>query len=113
MSPWQRRTGTLALCIVSTVASTTSLGRTCQEMLHKGEPAFFPGDVLRPEQINVRTFGRRIDNKPTVVLLHGLAGSGKTWERLATELSKDYFVIVPDSRGHGETKYQGERFSSS
>lgn len=85
----------------------------CQEMLYKKELAFFPEDVVKPKAIHHEVFGERRDGKPVLVLLHGLGGSGKTWTKVAKELSKDFFVIVPDSRGHGATRYAGERFSTS
>ncbi len=42
-------------------------------------------------------------NKPPVVLLHGLMLSGACWKPLARVLEKDYDVIMPDARGHGNS----------
>lgn len=42
-------------------------------------------------------------DKPPVVLLHGLMTSGACWTPLARALEKDYDVIMPDARGHGNT----------
>lgn len=42
-------------------------------------------------------------NKPPVVLLHGLMLSGRCWTPLARALEKDYDVIMPDARGHGNS----------
>ncbi len=42
-------------------------------------------------------------NKPPVILLHGLMTSGLCWTPLAHELEKDYDVIMPDARGHGQS----------
>ena len=42
-------------------------------------------------------------NKPPVVLLHGLMLSGACWTPLARALEKDYDVIMPDARGHGNS----------
>lgn len=47
----------------------------------------------------IRTGG----NKPPVVLLHGLMLNGACWTPLARELEKDYDVIMPDTRGHGNS----------
>lgn len=44
-----------------------------------------------------RTGGR----KPSVVLLHGLIGSGACWTLLARALEAKYDVLMPDARGHG------------
>ncbi len=40
-------------------------------------------------------------NKPPVVLLHGLMGSGAGWTPLARALEGDFDVVMPDARGHG------------
>lgn len=42
-------------------------------------------------------------NKPPVVLLHGLMASGACWTPLARALEKNYDVIMPDARGHGNS----------
>ncbi len=41
--------------------------------------------------------------KPSVVLLHGLTLNGACWTPLARVLEKDYDVIMPDARGHGNS----------
>jgi pimeloyl-ACP methyl ester carboxylesterase len=41
--------------------------------------------------------------KPPVVLLHGLMGSGARWTPLARALEGEFDVIMPDSRGHGDS----------
>ena len=40
-------------------------------------------------------------DKPTVLCLHGVQGSGLTWLRTAQALEATYEVILPDARGHG------------
>jgi pimeloyl-ACP methyl ester carboxylesterase len=45
----------------------------------------------------VRTGG----TKPSVVLLHGLTGSGACWAPLARALEHEFDVVMPDARGHG------------
>ena len=42
-------------------------------------------------------------DKPPVVLLHGLMLNGACWTPLAKTLEKDYDVIMPDARGHGNS----------
>ncbi len=42
-------------------------------------------------------------DKPPVVLLHGLMLNGACWTPLARVLEKDYDVIMPDARGHGNS----------
>ncbi len=46
-----------------------------------------------------RTGGR----KPSLVLLHGLAGNGACWTPLAHALEGEYDVVMPDARGHGKS----------
>ena len=45
----------------------------------------------------VRTGG----DKPALIALHGLTGSGACWTPLARALQDRYDVIMPDARGHG------------
>lgn len=41
------------------------------------------------------------DEKPPVILLHGLSENGLCWGRLALALEPEYDVIMMDARGHG------------
>jgi N-formylmaleamate deformylase len=41
--------------------------------------------------------------KPSLVLLHGLTGSGACWIPLARGLEGEYDVVMPDARGHGDS----------
>ena len=51
-------------------------------------------------------------DKPPLILLHGLTGSGACWTPLARSLEKEYDVVMPDARGHGNssTPLQGYRY---
>jgi pimeloyl-ACP methyl ester carboxylesterase len=40
---------------------------------------------------------------PVVVLLHGIAGSGHTWDAVVPSLAESAHVIAPDLLGHGES----------
>ncbi|HUX53126.1 MAG TPA: alpha/beta hydrolase [Williamwhitmania sp.] len=42
-------------------------------------------------------------NKPPLMLLHGLMTNGLCWTGLARALEKEYDVIMPDARGHGQS----------
>ena len=46
---------------------------------------------------------RRGGNGETVLLLHGLAGSSRTWRAVQPELARTHDVIAPDLLGHGES----------
>jgi N-formylmaleamate deformylase len=41
------------------------------------------------------------DEKPPIVLLHGITDNGLCWNRTAIMLEPDYDVIMIDARGHG------------
>lgn len=40
-------------------------------------------------------------DKPVLLLIHGIAGSSRTWEPLIQLLGEDHRVIAPDLPGHG------------
>jgi pimeloyl-ACP methyl ester carboxylesterase len=40
---------------------------------------------------------------PLVVLLHGIAGSARTWDAVVPALAKHVHVVAPDLLGHGES----------
>ena len=42
-------------------------------------------------------------NGETVLLLHGLAGSSKTWDAVIEPLAERFDVLAPDLLGHGES----------
>ncbi|WP_335989600.1 alpha/beta hydrolase [Acinetobacter bereziniae] len=42
--------------------------------------------------------------KPTLMLVHGLAGSRDNWNRMARYLTPYYHVIIPDLPGQGDSK---------
>lgn len=42
-------------------------------------------------------------SRPVVVLVHGVAGSSRTWEEVMPALARDHTVIAPDLLGHGES----------
>jgi pimeloyl-ACP methyl ester carboxylesterase len=42
-------------------------------------------------------------NGPVILLIHGMAGSSRTWLDVMKILVRDYTVIAPDLLGHGES----------
>jgi pimeloyl-ACP methyl ester carboxylesterase len=69
---------------------------------------------LDPEVLSVQAGGVRLayrawgdEASPPVVLLHGRAGSGETWTRIAEDLAADHRVYAPDFRGHGLSDWPG------
>ena len=54
---------------------------------------------LHGHRVSYRTAG----SGPALLLLHGIANSSETWERVAPLLSEHFTLIAPDLMGHGES----------
>ncbi len=46
---------------------------------------------------------RRVGDGPAILLVHGIAGSSRTWERVMALLAPHYTVVAPDLVGHGSS----------
>ena len=66
-------------------------------MRHRPRDQWIRANGLR---IHYREWGN--DGEP-LVLLHGLASTSHIWDLVAPLLAKDFRVITPDQRGHGQT----------
>ncbi|MCK0152595.1 alpha/beta fold hydrolase [Alcanivorax sp. S6407] len=42
-------------------------------------------------------------DKPVVLLIHGFGGDAGNWLRFVSELKDDFYFVVPDLPGHGQT----------
>lgn len=51
--------------------------------------------------LQVRTGGRR--DKPALLLLHGFPQTHAMWHRVARALQGDFFLVLPDLRGYGDS----------
>jgi pimeloyl-ACP methyl ester carboxylesterase len=58
--------------------------------------------VCETNGVNIH-YTRTGGNKPPLILLHGLMTNGVCWTGLAHVLEKEYDVIMPDARGHGNS----------
>lgn len=47
----------------------------------------------------------------TIMFIHGYAGCAETWEFQINHFSKDYRVVVPDLRGHGQSDAPYTRYA--
>jgi pimeloyl-ACP methyl ester carboxylesterase len=54
---------------------------------------------LHGHRVTYRTAG----SGPALLLLHGIANSSETWERVAPLLSEHFTLIAPDLMGHGQS----------
>jgi haloacetate dehalogenase len=52
-------------------------------------------------EIFARFGGRR--DKPPLLLLHGFPQTHAIWHRMAQHLMRDYFLVMPDLRGYGDS----------
>ncbi|WP_419907656.1 alpha/beta fold hydrolase [Hoeflea sp.] len=50
-------------------------------------------------ELHVSEWGDR--SRPFVMMWHGLARNGRDFDEIASELSRDYFVVCPDTIGRG------------
>lgn len=50
-------------------------------------------------------------DSPTLLLIHGMAGSSTTWRELIPRLASRYHVIAPDLPGHGESSLDFDDYS--
>ena len=58
------------------------------------------------------TYGQPTPGKAPIVLLHGSCGTGQSnWSRIAPRLADEYYVIVPDCRGHGLSNNPSHSYS--
>ena len=63
-------------------------------------PSLKPRELtLHGHAVTFRTAG----SGPALLLLHGIANSSQTWERVAPALSERFTLIAPDLLGHGES----------
>lgn len=59
---------------------------------------------LRHARIHGHDVRYRMAGKgPVILLIHGMAGSSRTWLDVMKVLARDYTVIAPDLLGHGES----------
>jgi pimeloyl-ACP methyl ester carboxylesterase len=71
-------------------------------------PAPLEHVTIHGHDVRYRRVGRRSRRhgrspREAVVLVHGLAGDSRTWDRVMPILAADHDVIAPDLIGHGES----------
>ena len=55
-------------------------------------------------EIYYQTYGRKRPGQAPIYLIHGATGTGHSnWNKVAPQLAEDFYVIVPDCRGHGRS----------
>jgi pimeloyl-ACP methyl ester carboxylesterase len=96
MGSCSRITATTLLTISFTVLSS-QIAAAQPEL-----PASFKSQLVH-SPAGADIFVRSAGTGPVVVLIHGYAETSDSWAPLATELVKNYTVIVPDLRGIGRS----------
>ena len=51
------------------------------------------------------------EGKPTILLIHGMAGSSTTWREMIPRLEQQFHVIAPDLPGHGQSSLEFDDYS--
>ena len=51
------------------------------------------------------------EGRPTLLLIHGMAGSSRTWREMIPRLSQHFHVIAPDLPGHGQSSLEFDDYS--
>ena len=71
---------------------------------------WFDGFEQRSFEVNGATINARVSQtalgdvpKPALLLLHGFPQSHVMWHRVAQKLAKEYFLVLPDLRGYGDS----------
>lgn len=57
-------------------------------------------------QVNYQMIGD--GGRPAIMFLHGFMGRGNDWESTALHFADDYFCILPDLPGHGDTRLSAD-----
>lgn len=51
----------------------------------------------------IHCYGQPAGQAPTMLLVHGLTDAGTAWPDLIARWGKDFHIVAPDLRGHGES----------
>ena len=69
---------------------------------------WFDGFEVRHVDVNgVRIFARVSPGlpgiRPALLLLHGFPQTHVMWQRVARQLERDFYLVMPDLRGYGDS----------
>ena len=69
---------------------------------------WFEGFEIRHFQVNGAEIYARVSaglqgSRPALLLLHGFPQSHVMWHRVAQQLQKDFYLVLPDLRGYGDS----------
>ncbi|MBV9579480.1 MAG: alpha/beta hydrolase [Chloroflexi bacterium] len=92
---------------------------TLTELEHLDQAAAVAGlqpvEVLLPQHLTVAANGLRFHlvdwghpDKPTILFLHGVGLTARTWDLVCLVLRQDYHCLALDMRGHGDSEWAPE-----
>lgn len=67
--------------------------------------------LLHGHRVVYRVCGDLLSNRPVLLLVHGMASSSTTWERVLPKLATHATVVAPDLPGHGESDKPRQDYS--
>ncbi|MDX9991062.1 MAG: alpha/beta fold hydrolase [Anaerolineales bacterium] len=71
-----------------------------------------PYQTIHGAKLYYETFGHKKPGQTPLLLIHGSTQTGAScWNKVAPALAEDYYVIVPDCRGHGRSENPGQTYS--
>lgn len=62
--------------------------------------------TLRDREIHVNLWGD--ENRPALVMWHGLARTGRDFDTIAAALQDEYFILAPDTLGRGLSQWAAD-----
>ena len=69
----------------------------------------FPKDRhFNSEGINIHYLEWGDYRNPPMILLHHISSQAHVWDNFARNMSRDYFVLAMDMRGHGDSDWAGD-----
>src|SRR5688500_10902053 len=67
--------------------------------------------VLHGHRVAYRVCGDLQSARPVLLLVHGMASSSATWERVLAKLGMHVTVVAPDLPGHGQSDKPRQDYS--
>ena len=71
----------------------------------------FKSDFIISEDRKIHYYYHQNHSKDSIIFLHGAMDNGLCFSPIARKFTEDYYVIMPDLRGHGLTETQDKEFS--
>jgi gamma-D-glutamyl-L-lysine dipeptidyl-peptidase len=71
-----------------------------------------PYETVHGAKLYYETFGQPRPGQVPILLVHGSTQTGAScWNKVAPALADDYYVIVPDCRGHGRSENPNQTYN--